>query len=149
LLIERHNDRMAAIRLQELLNRYPATPRQHTIRLQLADCYRRLAAQDDVPNKAAIPSAEDSTLQLRQQRRRWLQSAVAHYQKIVEDLSARAATGPLPQAEEAILLQALTAAAECHFEQRQYAEAISYFEELSSRCRHAPEGLKALKQVVR
>ena len=46
LAVQRGNYRLAAVRLQELLDRYPANANQLTTRLQLADCYRRLAAQE-------------------------------------------------------------------------------------------------------
>jgi hypothetical protein len=67
----------------------------------------------------------------------------------VDDLSARAASGPLPSAEEGVLRQALAAAADCHFDQGEFAEAISYYEELATRTRQQPEAIKALKQAVR
>jgi tetratricopeptide (TPR) repeat protein len=149
LLTERGNIRLAVIRLQEVLNRYPGSPRQLSVRYQLAQCYRRLAALEDQSLKANLPLPQEPLLHVSQQRRRWLQSAVANYQKIIDDLSARAAAGPLPASDESILRQALSAAAECHFDQGEFAEAISYYEELSVRCPHQVEALKALKQAVR
>ncbi len=149
LLLERGNVRLAVVRLQEFLNRFPGSPRQLAVRYQLAECFRRLAAQEEKVAQAATVLPHEPQNQLPQQRRRWLQSAVANYQKIIEDLSARAASGPLPTSDETTLRLALNAAAECHFDQGQFAEAISYYEELAVRYRNQPEVLKALKQAVR
>jgi tetratricopeptide (TPR) repeat protein len=148
LLSERGNYRQAVIRLQEVLDRYPNTPRQLAVRVQLAECCRRLAAQEDAPSPAEFPP-DGSQPPPGFQRRRWLQSAVANYQKIVEVLAARAAGGPLSAAEENFLRHALTAAADCQFEQLEYAEAVSYYEELAVRYHHQVEAYKALKQIVR
>ena len=149
LLMERENYRLAAVRLQEALDRYPGNPRQMMTRLQLADCYRRLAAQEEQFGLANHPLKEEARLHHREQRRFWLERATAHYQKLADDLTAKGAAHPLPEAEEAVLRQALSAVAESHWEQGQYAEAVLAYERIVSRYAHRPDALRALQWITR
>jgi tetratricopeptide (TPR) repeat protein len=149
LLMERQNYRLAAVRLQEALDRYPGNPRQVPTRLQLANCCRRLAAQEEQLGTQNFRLTEQAQLHHREQRRLWLERAVAHYQKLVTDLSARSSTRPLADPDAAVLRQALFAVAECYFEQGQYSEAILFYERIVSRYPRRPDALTALKQITR
>jgi tetratricopeptide (TPR) repeat protein len=149
LSMQRANFRLASIRLQEVLDRYPGTARQVQIRMELADCFRRLAAQEDQNLRKGHYLTEEAQLHYREQRRLWLQKAIAHYQKLADDLAARGPAGRLPAAEEAVLQQSLLSAAECYFEQGQYQEAILFYDKVVARYPQQGVALKALKDMTR
>ncbi len=94
---------MAALRLQELLERYPGNSDTMRTRQQLAECYRRLAAQEEQNLHSGAYLTADAQIHYREQRRRWMQMAAAHYQKLVDDLAAMQTSRGLGQAEEAIV----------------------------------------------
>lgn len=147
LLFRGGNYRVAALRLQEALDRYPSDPRIATARFALADCYRRLAAQE---NRLAGPSMADPQGSYgRQQYRRWLKMAAANYQKLKDDLTAREDKGPLSATDESLLRQANFAEAECRFDLGKYDEAIRLYEGLVVRYQHKAESLDALAQITR
>jgi tetratricopeptide (TPR) repeat protein len=149
LLVERGQYRTAAVRLQETLDRYPGTSHQVNSRLQLADCYKRLASQQDQILKSNPFLTEDAQVHYREQRRLWLQQASANYEKVADDLTTRGPLGKLPEPEEGILRQALFAAADCQIEQANYADAIRFFERIAARYPRHLEGLKGLKEITR
>lgn len=149
LLMRRGNYRMAAFRLQDVLDHYPAHPGNLETRQRLADCYRRLAAQEDQNLRAGLYLTQEAQLHYREQRRLYLQKALAHYQKLADDLGAEAAGRRLSSAEEEILRQAGFTVAECYFEQGLYPEAIRHYERLANRYYQQGESLKALQQVAR
>jgi tetratricopeptide (TPR) repeat protein len=149
LAMQRGNFRLASIRLQEMLDRYPGNPQQIQIRLDLADCFRRLATLEDQNLRRGGYVTEEAQLHYREQRRQWLQKAVGHYQKLADDLTARGPAGRLPAGEEAILQKAQLSAAECHFEQGQYLEAAFFFDKVVARYPHQGVALKALREMTR
>ena len=150
LALIKHGDfRMAALRLQELLERYPGIPDTMRTRQQLAECYRRLAAQEEQNLHSGAYLTADAQIHYREQRRRWMQMAAAHYQKLVDDLAAMQTSRGLGQAEEATFRQAGFALADCRFESGDYPAAIQLYEELVARYPRRPEALVALKQVTR
>jgi tetratricopeptide (TPR) repeat protein len=148
LLVRRGSYRLATIRLQEALERYPGHARGLPARLQLADCYRRLAAQEDQSLSKGHYLTEDAQLHFREQRRLWLQMAVVHYRKLLDDLMAPPKVSHLTADEEAMRRQAELAIADCHFELCHYGEALIYYEQAVPR--HSPvERLAILKQITR
>jgi tetratricopeptide (TPR) repeat protein len=149
LLMQRGNYRMAAFRLQDVLDHYPAHAGNLETRRRLADCYRRLAAQEDQNLRAGLYLTQEAQLHYREQRRVYLQKATAHYQKLADDLGTEAASRRLTGAEEDILRQAGFAVAECAFEQGLYPEAIRHYERLANRYYRQGESLKALQQIAR
>jgi tetratricopeptide (TPR) repeat protein len=149
LLIYRGNFKLAAIRLEETVDRYPRNTNSAQTRKLLADCYRRLASKEDQKLFEGIYVTKETQLHYREQRRHWLQKALAHYQKLVDDLRAEGRSRQLTPQEETILQQAGFAVAECHFEQGLYPEAIQHFEKLVQQYARQAEALQALKQIAR
>jgi tetratricopeptide (TPR) repeat protein len=147
--IKQGNHRLAALRLQEALDRYPASAAALTARQQLAACYRRLAVQEEQNQREPGYRATDARHHSGDQRRLCLQKAEAHYQKLVDDLASRPPGRSLTEAEDKALRQAAFAAAECRFELGDYAGAIQLYEELAVRYRHQVDALAALKQMTR
>jgi tetratricopeptide (TPR) repeat protein len=149
LVMQRGNFRLASIRLQEVLDRYPGNARHVQIRLELADCFRRLAAIEDQNLRKGRYLTEEAQLHYREQRRLWLQKAIAHYQKLADDLAARGPAGRLSAEEETLLRQALLSAAECSFDQGQYQESITFYDKVVARYPQQGVALKALKDITR
>jgi tetratricopeptide (TPR) repeat protein len=149
LAMQRGAFRLASIRLQEVLDRYPGNGRQIQIRLDLADCFRRLAALEDQNLRKGYSLNEEAQLHYREQRRQWLQKAVGHYQKLADDLATRGPAGRLSAGDEAIMQKAQLSAAECHFEQGQYLEAAFFFDKVVVRYPHEGVALKALREMTR
>jgi tetratricopeptide (TPR) repeat protein len=149
LLVRRENYRLAALRLQEALERYPGDAGSQQTRLELADCYRHLAAQEDQKLRGGAYLTEESQLHYREQRRLWMQMAAVHYHKLIDDLSARTSAEPLTRLEQSILGKAHFADAECRFELGDFQGAIRLYEQLVLRYPHKVETLRALKQITR
>ena len=151
LLFERGDYRVAAHHLQDALRFYPANPRSSTARCVLADCYRRMADQENQHFQGAGRWMGDAQVHYADQYHHWLQMAAANYQKLKDDLLARQVKGPLPDEEEAILRKAEFAEADCRFflGQDKYDEAIRLYEILAARYHHRAEGLDALAQMTR
>lgn len=149
LLMQRGNYRMAAFRLQDVLDHYPAHAGNLETRQRLADCYRRLAALEDQNLRAGLYLTQEAQLHYREQRRLYLQKALVHYQKLSDDLGTEAASRRLTRAEEEVLRHAGFALTECYFEQGLYPEAIRHYERLANRYYRQGESLKALQQIAR
>jgi tetratricopeptide (TPR) repeat protein len=148
LLVQREKYRLAAHYFQEAVDRYPGHERTTAARKQLADCYWRLAAQEDRNLRQWPLLTDNARFHYREERRRWLQMARAHYQKLVDDLSARSATASLSAADESLLSQAGLAAGECAFELSHYQDAVAAYEQALPLVA-VPERLEALKQITR
>src|SRR5262249_36744031 len=100
LLAHRGNHRLAALHLQEALERYPTHRESTTTRLRLADCYRQLAVEEDQKLRSGTYVREDAQVHYTEQRRLWMKMAAANYQKLTDDLSARSGEAALPEADE-------------------------------------------------
>jgi tetratricopeptide (TPR) repeat protein len=148
-LIKRGDHRMAAVRLQELLERYPGSSNTMQTRQQLAECYRRLAAQEEQNLHSGTYLTPDAQIHYRDQRRLWMQMAAAHYQKLVDDLAALQSSRGLNQVEEKAFREAGFSLAECRFESGDYPAAVHLYEELVARYPRRAEALVALKQITR
>ncbi len=151
LLFQGRNYLIASLRLEEALERYPASVEAVVARRQLADCYRRLAAQEGAHLQLTERSTADAQLHYRNQYRLWLEKAAANYQKLEDDLLAREAAGPLSPAEAMQLRDASFSVAECRFDlgTNGYEEAIRLYEALAKRYEKRVEGLNALVQITR
>jgi tetratricopeptide (TPR) repeat protein len=147
--MKRGDFRMAALRLQEMLDRYPAAPGNLDVHWQLADCYRRLAAFEDEKLRKGLFLTEEAQLHYREQRKLWMQKAAAHFQKLAEDLAVRRAAGPLSGDDEKMLRQVSFAFADTNFELGNYTGAIRLYEEIVGRYPDRVEALQALKQITR
>jgi tetratricopeptide (TPR) repeat protein len=148
LAIGRGHFRLASVRLHEVIDRYPGSSQSLRIRKQLADCYRRLAAQEDQNTRSGSLLSPEAERRYRDQGGLWLQKAAAHYQKLADDLTAKDSTARLTDEESAVLQQALTGAAECHFFQRHFPQAIGFFEKIAARYPRQGESLKALQMIT-
>jgi tetratricopeptide (TPR) repeat protein len=146
---EHPNYRLATVRLQELIDRYPADADTPANRRRLADCYRRLAAQEDQNLHNGMYLTDEAQLHYRDQRHLWMQKAAAHYQKLVDDLLAQPSSWPLTDKQQEVLRQAAFALAESRFELGEYAAAAKLYDELAARYPHQPDELDALKQETR
>jgi tetratricopeptide (TPR) repeat protein len=149
LRLQRQSYRLAALSLQEWLERYPGHSNSTLARSRLADCYRRLAAtEDQMLHKDAYQTPE-SQVHHREQRKLWLQKAAAHYQKLAEDLAPLQAADPACDKYPGILRHAEVGVAECQFELNHYQDAVRSYERLVERYPNDAECLPALKQITR
>jgi TolA-binding protein len=140
LYYSRGNFRFATLRYQDALDQYPNNPTTLTVRWRLADCYRKLANQEN---------DRQSRFQNIDRSREWMRTAKANYEKLVDDLAGMKARGLLKIDGEKILNQAEFMVAECAFDLEQYAEAARLFDGLADRYRYRVDGLTALKQLTR
>jgi TolA-binding protein len=149
LLYHRGDYRTAALRLQEVLDRYPNNPRTTQARLQLSECYRQLAVQANHLLKPGQKLTLEARTHYREQYRLFLEKAAAAYEKLVEELAARAETGSLAASESSMLNQAAFALADCRFDLGDYKEALKIYDFLAQRHPKKPEQLTALSQLWR
>jgi tetratricopeptide (TPR) repeat protein len=149
LLVRRGNFRQAALYLQEALDRYPSNPESTAARLQVGDCYRQLAFQEDQKIRSGAYVTEDAQAHYREQRRLWMKMAAAHFQKLTDDLLPNSAEAVLKEPDEQQFRRAAFAAAECQFELGDYAGAARQYEALAARYAGHLEVLEALKQIAR
>lgn len=148
-LLYRHgNYRIAAVHLQQALDRYPTNPRSLTARHVLADCYRRLADQEKPTYKAVSRPANEPDSQPRDQYRLWLNLAATNYQKIREDLCAAEVKSPLSAAETAILREVDFAELDCRFSLGQYEAVVRLCEGLTERYRDRAESMVAYRRML-
>lgn len=147
LLYQRKNYNEALRRLQEALDRYPANANALKLRVQLAQCSRLLAEQANEATAAGSFTTPEEREHRRKQRQKLLEAALAHYQKLVDDLEAQQLKQALSAEQEAMLGQVRFAAADCRFELGQYPEALFQYNVLAKRYENTVEGLIALKHV--
>jgi hypothetical protein len=76
-----------------------------------------------------------------------LETAEAHFQKLVDDLQARQA--PLPEADATLLRKGRFALADCRFDQRHYAAAVPLYISLANQHPQQVDSLVALRQLYR
>jgi tetratricopeptide (TPR) repeat protein len=131
---------LATLRYQDALDQYPNNPATITVRWRPADCYRKLANQEN---------NRQSKYQNIDQSREWLRMARANYEKLVDDLAGMKARGLLKLDGQKILDQAEFMVAECSFDLEQFADAARLFDALADRYRYRVDGLTALKQLTR
>jgi lipopolysaccharide biosynthesis regulator YciM len=141
--------RLAAYRYDEALSRFPGNPQSPGARKHLADCYRRLASQEDQNLRSGLYLTPEAQLHYRDQRRRWMQKAEANYHKLVDDLASMRSGGKLSTEDELILRDAGFALADCHFELGDYSGAARLYEDIVGRYPDRVEALEALKQITR
>ena len=149
LLVRRDNYRLAAARLQELLDRFPDQGRALDYRFQLAECYRRIAEQEDQKLLGGARVTEEAQLHHRDERRRWLQMAAANYQKIVDDFGIRQSEGRLSTAEGARIFVWPVSPSPIANLSLAITGAPSPSTRISPRYPTRGEALTALKQIVR
>jgi tetratricopeptide (TPR) repeat protein len=144
------NYHMALVHLKEALDRYPGHPRALKARLQLADCYQRMAAKEHQQyqriNIHAAPGVQRDFLD---QYNLKLDMAVANFQKLFDDLRARQRTTRLSEEEAAVLRTVEFALPECLFERGKYDAALTLYEELAAQKQHKVEQLVVLQQICR
>ncbi|MFN4258679.1 MAG: hypothetical protein ACK4RK_05235 [Gemmataceae bacterium] len=147
LLYERgRNYRMAELRLQQALDRYPNHPQALQARFQLGSCCRLLADLESKQLSLHETGIRDAQARYRALRQQWLDKAAGHYQQLADTLLARQQRAPLTGAEDALLRQASFAVAECRF-QRDIPEALRLYEILANRYHHQVDGLIALWHI--
>ncbi len=140
LYYQRKNHRKAALRYQEVLDRYPNDPRIIKVREKLADCYRQMAEQEN--NKQNIfPNVNQS--------RQFMQAAEVNYAKLVDDLNGLEGNGKMTPEDEKIKQRAEFMVAQCKFDLEKYEDAARLYDQLADRYRYRIDGLTALKQLWR
>jgi tetratricopeptide (TPR) repeat protein len=147
LLFLRGEYRIAAQRWEQALTLYPTNAGAFSARYRLGDCYRHLA---DIELKNTSPNEplwQVGRAHSYRQYNQWLEKSAAQYQKLADDLEARQAAAPLPEAEAALLRQSLFALAADRFDLGSYDEAIRLYNNLAHRYQHQVEGLWAVKQL--
>jgi tetratricopeptide (TPR) repeat protein len=148
-LLYRHgNYRVAAVHLQQALDRYPANPRSLTARHVLADCYRRLADQEKPTYKAVSRPVNEPDSKPPDQYRLWLNLAATNYQKLREDLCAAEVKAPLSATETAILREIDFAELDCRFNLGQYETVTRLCEGLIERYRDQAESMVAYRRML-
>jgi tetratricopeptide (TPR) repeat protein len=149
LLYKRGKYTLASLRYQEALDHYPTDPRAPAARFHLADCYRLLADLEYQNIGFGVGKTADALRLIHDRHRRWLMMALANYQKLADDLSARRANGALTAEEESLVRQAEFAQGKCQIDLGHYLEAIKLFEILSVRYRYQVEHVNALREIWR
>src|SRR5262249_30282614 len=119
-----------------------------TARYQLAQCYRHLANQEYqyIGSNSQLPKAQQH---YQQQYRDCLERAADQYRKVVAELASVESEGKLPPNDQAMLLQARFAVADCESSLGHFAKAAPLYDELARRYTGRVEGLIALKQLWR
>ncbi|MGE3804919.1 MAG: tetratricopeptide repeat protein, partial [Gemmataceae bacterium] len=149
LLFRRGDYARAAARLQEALDHYPGNQQSYQARYHLAESYRQLADQE-TRHLSSPQLKPDVRLHHREQYRKWLNMALANFQKLAYDLAAKKAKQTtLSNEEEAMLRQSDFAIGDCQINLGQYPDAIKLYEILAARYHHQVEHLLALRQVWR
>lgn len=148
LLYRRGDYRRASDRLQEALDHYPGNAEAFKARWHLAESYRRLA-EFETRQLSSPQLAPDVRLHHREQYRKWLNMALANYQKLAYDLAAHKSNNALTPEQETVLRQADFAIGECQINLGQYTDAVRLYEILAARYHHQVEHLLALRQVWR
>jgi len=143
-LYRRANYRTAALRWEQALMLYPASPNALMGRFGLADSYQRLA---DFENQNRRGLTLDETNHYHKHYTIWLEKAAANYQKLVDDLEAKRMKGSLTDAETLLLRNSLFRLAACRFDRGQYDEATRLYDGLASRYQQSCDGFLALKQL--
>jgi tetratricopeptide (TPR) repeat protein len=149
LLYKRGKYTLASQGYQEALDHYPTDARAAEARFHLGDCYRLLADLENQNLGFGSTRTPEALRLIRERYRRWLMMALANYQKLADDLSARRANAPLTEDEETLLRQAEVAQGKCQIDLGHYADAIKLFEMLTVRYRYQVEHLNALREVWR
>jgi hypothetical protein len=134
LLFRRRDYDLAAVRLQEAIELYPANRQIVQARDQLADCSRRQADQEiEALNNPEIQSNPDQQPYHRRRKNEFLERAARLYGELADDLDRRQSAGRLPPAEQVVLRKARFAVAECLFDQGDYREALRLARDLAER----------------
>lgn len=149
LLYKRGKYTLASMRYQEALDHYPADARAPKARFHLADCYRLLADLENQNLGFGRQQPPDAMRLIRERYRRWLMMALAHYQKLADDLATRRANTTLTPDEEELVRQAEFAQGKCQIDLGHYQDAIKLFEILGVRYRYHVEHLNALREIWR
>jgi tetratricopeptide (TPR) repeat protein len=145
-LFQRSDFHMAADRWEQALRLYPVSSGASDARYRLALCYRRLLERE---SQGAQPVATSDTRSRYGRRFLWLESAQAHFRKLVEDLQAQQAAGPLTEADATLLRKGRFALADCYFDQGHYSAAVPLYIGLANQHPQRIDSLVALQQLYR
>jgi len=145
LLFQKRDQRMAYVKLEEALTRFPSNAGALATRFVLAQCSRQLA--DQAGQRILDAREEEERRHHRTQRQRFLEKAGNEYQRVAADCAALRTLRPLTADEEAMQRQADFAVAECRFDLGQFDEALKRYEELARQYAKQVEQLIALRHV--
>jgi tetratricopeptide (TPR) repeat protein len=145
LLFDRNDFRMASVKLEEALERYPNNPAALKTRFLAGQCALQLAREAGQKIQDAKNAEERDHYQ--RQRKRFLENASATFQKVIDESAALTATRPVTADEEAMVRQAAFAIADCRFELGQFDDSLRLYEDLVRRYKKQVEELIALQCV--
>ncbi len=157
--VDRGRYDQAIVRLEEALSRYPGDPRITRSRFQLAEAYRRSAAQMAAAmagDRGAL-SREQTTAEVRRRLRRARQL----YDDVIAasaeaDTAASQPAGAATQLERARVRMSYLYRADCAFDEIEYAggasagyaEVIRLYDVAAWRFRNEPAALSAYVQII-
>src|SRR5262249_8062499 len=147
LLFQEHKYDAAAFRLKEAVQQFPHNPNALASRDQLGECYREMADQARVTG-TDVPG--EKQLIYRSLRQENLEKAYDVYQKLADDLEARAAAKALTPAEAELGRKAMLLAVDCLFDMpNNFPEAVRRYSQLAQRFRGRVEGLLACQRLLK
>jgi tetratricopeptide (TPR) repeat protein len=139
----------AARQCTDLIKEDPAHPFILSVRETLGQCYRSMAWEYLEKSKINGVSAE-SKQQFLRERMKNLELAKEVFQSLATDLNVKAASKPLPPAEESLRRQAAITVADCYFElPNSFEEAFRSYYELFKTYSKDWEGLRACYGLTR
>ena len=145
LLFQKRDQRMAYVKLEEALTRFPSNAGALKTRFVLAQCCRQLAEQ--ASQKINDAREEEERRHHRTQRQRFLEKAAGEYQRVAADCTGLQTLRVLTADEESMQRQAGFAVAECRFDLGQFDDALKLYEDLARKYAKQVEQLIALRHV--
>ena len=142
----------AKVYLNDAVLRYPENPEVPLTRVQLGECYRKLAEKEmakvvELDKQITTSKDQEQRVQMEETRRHhrqtclgWLNDALKTYQGLADDLNKKK---PLDENEEKLLRRAKFRIGECRFDAGNIEAAMQIFQEIQLRHRRTPEGLSA------
>ncbi len=146
LFAEQGKWQMATRRLEEAIERFPATSGSVRARLQLAEGYRHIAEDQNANFMLGERVTADTRAHFQKEYRRWLEKALETYLLVEKLAQTQEGKSQLSQQEQ---LATPYAIADCQFNLGKYVDALAGYGNLAKRNAGTREGLHAMGGVVR
>jgi tetratricopeptide (TPR) repeat protein len=142
LLMQMRKYEEARIQLSECLKVHAGNANALLARVQLGECYRKLAEKEETKEKEIALLIQREMNEMRRQqldetqrgfrKRRFelLREALTAYERLKDELRSRSREAPLNKLEEELLRRAWLGIGECHLDGEEYFEAKEAFREL-------------------
>jgi tetratricopeptide (TPR) repeat protein len=154
LLFEQGHVDKAWVHLKQAAREYPDNREALASRDRLGQCYRQLAEREGQKLKELAdpvnrnrPDRETAQAHYERQRQKWLGEAEDTYQKLKDDLNARAAGRALTEPENKLLRRAAFAVADIDLEANHFSEALRLYLDLAEAHVHQMESLLACQGI--